>query len=106
MGVAILYIGLYGVGGASGCGHTVLLLYRPQKPGDKGWVGRARVPMPSTKGYVVRPKWNAEFDFKKSVGKKTLNRYEKHVRKKKQEKMQSKTTHAVPLSVEGRKMPL
>lgn len=80
---------------------------RPQKPGDKGWVGRARVPMPSTKGYVVRPKWNTEHELnKKGSGKKTLDRYEKHLRKKRQEKMQNKTTHAVPISIEGRHMPL
>lgn len=80
---------------------------RPQKPGDKGWVGRARVPMPSTKGYVVRPKWNTEQDYlKKGSSKKTLNRYEKQLRKSKQDKMKSKGAHAMPISVEGRRMPL
>ena len=81
---------------------------RPQKPGDKGWIGRARVPMPSTKGYVVRPKWNTEQDpyHKRGSGKKPLDRYEKHMRKRKQEKMQNKVTHAVSISIEGRHMPL
>lgn len=78
----------------------------PQKPGDKGWIGRARVPMPSTKGYVVRPKWNTDQEFHKRSSKKPLDRYEKHLRKKRQEKMQGKATHAVAISVEGRHMPL
>ena len=90
---------------------NVILFYfqyfRPQKPGDKGWVGRARVPLPSNKGYVVRPKWNTEQEYhKKGSTKKTLNRYEKHLRKQKQEKMQSGSSHAIPISVEGRHMPL
>ena len=64
--------------------------------------------MPSTKGYVVRPKWNTdqELHTKRGSSKKALNRYEKHMRKKKQEKMQSRTTHAVQISIEGRHMPL
>ncbi|KAK2154095.1 hypothetical protein NP493_2224g00012 [Ridgeia piscesae] len=78
---------------------------RALRPGDKGWVYRARVPQPSHKDYVVRPKWNID-ERPKGSQKKILNRYEKHLREFAEKKKTKKTQRAITISIEGRNMSL
>ncbi|CAC5405365.1 SPN1 [Mytilus coruscus] len=78
------------------------------RPGEKGFVMRARVPMPSNKDYVVRPKWTSEYEMEqqKSRGKKDISRYEKHLRAFADKKKHGKAQRAVGISIEGRNMAL
>lgn len=78
------------------------------RPGDKGFVMRARVPMPSNKDYVVRPQSALErMDFNKKP-QKAMNRYEKQKRKfdDKKKLLNQGSQRAVGISLEGRKMAL
>ncbi|XP_065886769.1 protein IWS1 homolog [Dysidea avara] len=74
----------------------------PQKPGDKGWVGRASVPMPSHKDYVVQPKSAVSQEMSvKGSSKKTPGRYEKHMQKVKDSRAANNRNkmHAATLSL-------
>ena len=83
------------------------------RPGERGFVMRARVPKPSNKDYVIRPKWNIGMDdeegsstmHKRSKSKKD-GRLEKHLRNFAERKKSSKMQRAVGISLEGNKMPL
>ncbi|XP_054839351.1 protein IWS1 homolog isoform X5 [Eublepharis macularius] len=78
------------------------------RPGDPGFCARARVPMPSNKDYVVRPKWNVEMETSRfqASSKKGVSRLDKQMRKFTDIRKKSRTSHAVKISIEGNKMPL
>ncbi|XP_056231042.1 protein IWS1 homolog isoform X2 [Seriola aureovittata] len=76
------------------------------RPGDPGFCARARVPMPSNKDYVVRPKWNVEVDSSRSGYKKSLSLLEKHKRRFAEERKMRRPQGAVKISIEGNRMPL
>jgi len=87
------------------------------RPGDKGFVMRARVPMPSNKDYVIRPKWNVGSEggedggmtsasyMNKSKAKKDT-RLDKHIKSFAEKKRRSKLQRAVNISLQGNKMKL
>jgi len=86
----------------------------PLRPGEKGFVMRARVPMPSNRDYVVRPKWKvnsdqdeegiSSFHAKRSKLKKTDSRLDKHIKKFAEKQKKRKMQQACSISIEGNKM--
>ena len=75
------------------------------RPGERGWVHRARVPQPSTTSYVNRPEWTSDVDISRS-SRREVSRLEKHMRSAAERKKNSKQKRAVDISIEGRKMAL
>merc|ERR1719477_116165 len=75
------------------------------KPGDPGWVGRARVPMVDNQEYIKRPEWQTTVDISKTK-KKEITLLEKHKRKFAERKRLSKNNSMVKISIEGARMQL
>ena len=76
------------------------------KPGDPGWIPRARVPMPGMNEYVNRPEWQSHVDMSEKQLKraKTVDLLEKHKRKFSDRKKLVKNLHAERISIEGKAM--
>uniref|UniRef100_A0A672JXC6 Interacts with SUPT6H, CTD assembly factor 1 n=1 Tax=Sinocyclocheilus grahami TaxID=75366 RepID=A0A672JXC6_SINGR len=76
------------------------------RPGDPGFCARARVPMPSNKDYVVRPKWNVDVDSNRRSCRKGVSLLEKHKRRFAEQRKQRRPQGAMKISIEGNRMPL
>ncbi|KAK0404144.1 hypothetical protein QR680_017309 [Steinernema hermaphroditum] len=72
--------------------------------GEKGFIGRARVPKPSTRDYIVRPKPKTEAQFRGATKNKTSTRLDRAQRDFLERTKKNKTMRAVTISLEGRKM--
>jgi len=75
------------------------------KPGDPGWVSRARVPMPDAQEYIRRPEWQNSEQIG-TVKKKTVSLLEKHKRKFAEKRRQSRNVSMTKISIEGARMGL
>ncbi|XP_067851628.1 protein IWS1 homolog isoform X1 [Heptranchias perlo] len=77
------------------------------RPGEPGFCARARVPLPSNRDYVVRPKWNVEIEgSRQDSSRKAITRLEKHKRLFAEKRKLNRMQGAVKFSIEGNRMPL
>uniref|UniRef100_A0A1I7YY35 TFIIS N-terminal domain-containing protein n=1 Tax=Steinernema glaseri TaxID=37863 RepID=A0A1I7YY35_9BILA len=72
--------------------------------GDKGFVGRARVPQPSTRDYIVRPKPKTEAQFRGATKSKSNTRLDRAQRDFLERTKKNKAMRAVTISLEGRNL--
>lgn len=75
------------------------------KPGDPGWINRARVPMPDAQEYIKRPEWQTTVEVG-TAKKKTVDLLEKHKRKFAERRRQNRTLTMTKISIEGARMNL
>lgn len=78
------------------------------RPGEVGFCPRARVPIPSSKDYVIRPKSNVEAQEMEAAqssrkGKKSESRLDKHKKRFEELKKQQKSSRAVTMVAAGGK---
>ncbi|PAV79679.1 hypothetical protein WR25_08612 [Diploscapter pachys] len=78
----------------------------PLGPRDKGFINRARVPRPSTKDYVIRPKSTIEGEFKGERKSKAMSRLDRATRDFKERTKKNKAQRAVGVSLEGRNLAI
>jgi len=77
------------------------------RPGDPGWIARARVPMAASFQYVKRPKWQTDVEISKGKQKKEVTKLDRHMRAAQERKrMAMSNRRAVEISIEGRKTAL
>ncbi|VDM10495.1 unnamed protein product [Wuchereria bancrofti] len=69
------------------------------RPGDKGFIMRARVPRPSQKDYVVRPKSNVEGQFRGATKNRSNSRFDRTQREFKERTKQQRTQRAVAVTI-------
>jgi len=76
-----------------------------KRPGDPGWIGRARVPQVAAGEYVARPAWQTDVTISKEK-KKGITLLEKHKRKFAERKRNAKNLSLSKISIEGARMGL
>jgi len=76
-----------------------------KRPGDPGWIGRARVPQVANGEYVSRPAWQTDVTITKEK-KKGITLLEKHKRKFAERKRNAKNLSLSKISIEGARMGL
>lgn len=69
------------------------------RPGEKGWIPRARVPQPSMKDYVIRPKSNVDAEISRN-SKKQMNMLDKYMRTQQERKRASRVQRAVNMKID------